>query len=79
MAADPRTAFSRRKVTTLKQLKAEIAEAENKRAAAYEEVKGEIEGIAGRYIPGRGSAYREKRANFEMQKKEPRNGSNCAR
>ncbi len=53
-----------------KQLKAEIAEAEKKRDAAYEEVKGEIEGTLGTLIPGRGSAYLEKRANFETQKEE---------
>lgn len=51
-------------------LKDEIAEREKRSDAAYEDVKGEIEGTLGTYIPGRGSAYFEKRANFDAQKEE---------
>jgi len=53
-----------------KQLKTEITDAEKKRNAAYEEVKGEVEGTLGTYIPGHGSAYYEKQANLETQKED---------
>ena len=54
----------------LKQLKDEIAAREKKSDSAYQEVKGEIEGTLGTYIPGHGSAYLEKQAHFEQEKDE---------